>query len=90
MFSGLLNENLHVWLDLDNLLSPSTSLGRSAGFLGSTARLTTGETQNFITMLWATLKVVMVPVSPKNWSTAMRPQMIAAGTSSIASTRPET
>merc|ERR1719470_26489 len=75
--------------DLDSLFNPSTSLGRSAGFLGSTATLTTGETENFMTfMLCASLKVVMVPVLTKNWSTPTRPQMFPAGTSSMASTLP--
>ena len=39
-------------------------------------------------MLWASLKVVKVPVFTKNWSTPTRPQMFPAGTSSMASTRP--
>lgn len=56
---------------------PSTSLGKSAGFLGSTATRTTGDTLNFITlMLWASLKVEMVPVLTKNWSTPTNPQML--------------
>ena len=37
--------------DLDNFLSPSTNLGRSAGFLGLTATLTTGETEYFIDLI---------------------------------------
>merc|ERR1712168_1413785 len=37
--------------DLANLFRPSTSLGKSAGFLGSTATLTTGETENFMTFM---------------------------------------
>lgn len=46
---------------------PSTNLGKSAGFFGSTATRTTGETENFITfMLCASLNVVMVPVFTKN------------------------
>merc|ERR1719447_262423 len=53
--------------DLDRRLRPSTSLGRSAGFLGSTATLTTGDTENFICfMLCASLRVVMVPVLTRN------------------------
>merc|ERR1711884_831773 len=36
-------------------------------------------------MLWASLKVVMVPVLTKNWSTPTRPQMLPQGTSSMAS-----
>merc|ERR1719299_146833 len=72
--------------DLDSLFKPSTSLGKSEGFLGSTATRTTGETENFMTfMLWASLKVVMVPVLTKNWSTPTRPQMLPQGTSSMAS-----
>ena len=35
--------------DLASLLSPSTSFGRSDGFLASTATRTTGDTLNFIT-----------------------------------------
>jgi hypothetical protein len=49
---------------------PSTSFGKSAGFLASTATRTTGETENFMTFrLWASLKVEMVPVLTRNWST---------------------
>merc|ERR1719187_3144504 len=48
--------------DLARRLRPSTSLGRSDGFLGSTAIRTTGDTENFMTfMLCASLAVV-----PKN------------------------
>merc|ERR1719431_2529500 len=39
-------------------------------------------------MLWASFMVVMVPVLTRNWSTPTRPQMLPAGTSSMASTRP--
>lgn len=40
--------------DLARRFRPSTSLGKSAGFLASTATRTTGLTLNFITlMLWA-------------------------------------
>ena len=35
--------------DLASRFSPSTSLGRSDGFLASTATRTTGDTLNFIT-----------------------------------------
>ncbi|KYM76579.1 hypothetical protein ALC53_13022, partial [Atta colombica] len=46
---------------------PSTNFGKSAGFFGSTATRTTGDTENFITfMLCASLNVVMVPVLTKN------------------------
>merc|ERR1719505_290029 len=49
--------------DLASRLRPSTSLGRSAGFLGSTATRTTGDTLNFMTfMLCASFKVEMAPV----------------------------
>ncbi len=73
--------------DLARRLSPSTSLGRSAGFLASTATRTTGLTLNFITrMLWACSKVVMVPVFTKNWSTPTRPTILPHGTSSMGST----
>ena len=42
----------HTWTigsDLASRLSPSTSFGRSDGFLASTATRTTGLTLNFIT-----------------------------------------
>merc|ERR1712226_1090715 len=39
-------------------------------------------------MLCASFKVEMVPVLTRNWSTPTRPQMLPAGTSSMASTRP--
>lgn len=56
---------------------PSTNFGRSAGFFGSTATRTTGDTENFMTfMLCASLNVVMVPVLTKNWSTPTRPQIL--------------
>lgn len=46
---------------------PSTNLGKSAGFFGSTATRTTGDTENFMTfMLCASLYVVIVPVFTKN------------------------
>merc|ERR1711865_829629 len=49
--------------DLDRRLRPSTSLGRSAGFLGRTDTSTTGDTLYFMTlMLWAISWVEMVPV----------------------------
>merc|ERR1711981_342833 len=72
--------------DLARRFNPSTSLGKSCAFFGSTATLTTGETENFITFrLCASLNVVMVPVLTKNWSTPTSPQMLPHGTSSIAS-----
>merc|ERR1719150_1275506 len=53
--------------DLARRFRPSTSLGSSDGFLGSTATHTTGDTENFMTfMLCASLKVVMVPVLTRN------------------------
>ena len=51
--------------DLASLLRPSTNLGSSWGFLGSTATRTTGDTENFICfMLCASLQdsLVIVPV----------------------------
>merc|ERR1711935_68317 len=72
--------------DLDRRLRPSTSLGRSAGFLQRTATRTTGETENFIClMLWAWSQVEMQPVLTKYWSTPTRPTKLPAGTSSMAS-----
>merc|ERR1712066_217312 len=72
--------------DLEGRFSPSTSLGRSEAFFGSTATLTTGDTENFMTfMLCASLNVVMVPVLTRNWSTPTSPQMLPQGTSSMAS-----
>eukprot|EP01139_Manchomonas_bermudensis_P019047 Amastigsp_a676327_4345.p3 type:complete len:327 gc:universal Amastigsp_a676327_4345:366-1346(+) len=73
--------------DLERRLSPSTSLGRSEGFLGSTATRTTGDTENFMTLkLCATSEVVMVPVLRRNWSTPTRPTVLPQGTFSICST----
>ncbi|KAG0200155.1 hypothetical protein BGX33_011174 [Mortierella sp. NVP41] len=47
--------------DLERRLRPSTSLGRSAAFLHSTATWTTGETENLMTFkLWAVSEVVMI------------------------------
>ena len=49
--------------DLERRLRPSTSLGRSCEFLHSTATRTTGETENFMTlMLCASSWSEMVPV----------------------------
>lgn len=52
--------------DLDNFFNPSTNFGKSAGFFGVTATLTTGETEYFIVLIvWAYSEVVMVPVLSK-------------------------
>lgn len=43
------NRTCTIGSDLARRFRPSTSFGNSAGFFGSTATLTTGETLNFIT-----------------------------------------
>merc|ERR1719341_1182053 len=66
--------------DLARRLRPSTSLGRSAGFLGSTATLTTGDTENFICfMLCASLRVEMVPVLTRNKVRSHDPGLLSSG-----------
>ena len=62
---GLVFMHCTMGSDLARCLRPSTNLGRSAGFLGSTVTLTTGDTENYICfMLCASLRVEneMVPV----------------------------
>merc|ERR1712127_657929 len=84
------DSSMEIWTigsDLERRSRPSTSFGRSDGFLHSTATRTTGDTENFITlMLWEPSHEVMVPVLTRNWSTPTRPQMLPAGQDSMAST----
>ena len=48
--------------DLARRFIPSTSLGKSAEFVGSTATRTTGDTENFIVLIqWAVCEVVIIP-----------------------------
>ena len=60
---GLVFMHCTMGSDLARCLRPSTNLGRSAGFLVSTATLMRGDTENYICfMLCASLRVEMVPV----------------------------
>ncbi len=73
--------------DFERRLRPSTSLGRSAAFLTSTATWTTGGTEDFMAfMLCAVSEVVRVPLLSRNWSMPTRPMMLPAGQSSMGST----
>lgn len=58
--------SVYVWTkgsDYANLLRPSTNFGRSAGFFGLTATLTTGDTLYFIFLIgWASGWSLIVPV----------------------------
>merc|ERR1719163_2219062 len=57
--------------DLERRLRPSTSLGRSLGFLGPTATRTTGETEYFIVTIGcdsAASASAMVPALTMYWS----------------------
>jgi len=45
------NEQITNGSDLESFFKPSTSFGKSAGFLGLTATLTTGETEYFIDLI---------------------------------------
>merc|ERR1719327_406751 len=74
--------------DLERRLRPSTSLGRSFGFLGETATRTTGDTEYFmVTIGWhsAASPSAMVPALTMYWSTPTRPQVLPAVTDSTAS-----
>merc|ERR1719408_1015869 len=74
--------------DLERRLRPSTSLGRSLGFLGVTATRTTGETEYFmVTMGWASVASASatVPALRMYWSTPTKPQVLPAVTASTAS-----
>merc|ERR1719445_2020969 len=73
--------------DLARRFKPSTNLGKSAAFLGSTATETTAATLNF--MVWKGCIVallVRVPDLSKNWSMPTSPHTLPAGQSLICST----
>ena len=68
--------------DLDRRLRPSTSLGRSAEFLHSTATRTTGDTENFMDlMVCASSWSEMVPFLTRYWSTPTSAHVLPAGMS---------
>merc|ERR1719327_740432 len=74
--------------DLERRLRPSTSLGRSFGFLGCTATRTTGETEYFMVTIGCDSVAsasAMVPAFRMYWSTPTRPQVLPAVTDSTAS-----
>jgi hypothetical protein len=58
------------------------SFGKSVGFITSTATLTTGETEYFMTLiLWADSDVDIVPCFDRYLSTPRRPTVFPHGTS---------
>merc|ERR1719316_2426605 len=62
--------------DLESRFRPSTSLGRSLGFLGCTATRTTGETEYFMVMMGCDSVAsasAMVPALTMYWSMPTRP-----------------
>merc|ERR1719311_962061 len=72
--------------DLDRRLRPSTSLGRSLGFLGCTATRTTGETEYFIVTIGCdSVASAMVPALMMYWSMPTRAHVLPAVTASTAS-----
>merc|ERR1719197_1341617 len=74
--------------DLDSRLRPSTSLGRSLGFLGLTATRTTGETEYFMVMIGCDSVAsasATVPALRMYWSTPTRAHVLPAVTDSTAS-----
>merc|ERR1719217_384877 len=74
--------------DLDRRLRPSTSLGRSLGFLGCTATRTTGDTEYFIVTIGCDSVAsasATVPALTMYWSTPTSAQVLPAVTASTAS-----
>merc|ERR1719160_264232 len=74
--------------DLERRLRPSTSLGRSLGFLGETATRTTGDTEYFIVTMGCDSLAsasAMVPALTMYWSMPTRAQVLPAVTASTAS-----
>merc|ERR1719352_784730 len=74
--------------DLERRLRPSTSLGRSLGFLGCTATRTTGDTEYFIVTIGcdsAASASQMVPALRMYWSTPTSAQVLPQVTDSTAS-----
>merc|ERR1719502_1541584 len=70
--------------DLESRLRPSTSLGRSLGFLGVTATRTTGDTEYFIVTIGCDSDAT-VPALRMYWSTPTRAHVLPAVTDSTAS-----
>merc|ERR1719197_1903564 len=74
--------------DLERRLRPSTSLGRSLGFLGCTATRTTGDTEYFMVTIGcdsAASASARVPDLTMYWSTPTSAQVLPAGQLSTAS-----
>mmetsp|Transcript_4935 Transcript_4935/g.15937 ORF Transcript_4935/g.15937 Transcript_4935/m.15937 type:complete len:272 (-) Transcript_4935:1259-2074(-) len=72
--------------DFPRRLRPSTSLGRSEGFLGSTATRTTADTENFmLTSGWVSGESARVPDLARYWSIPTRATVLPDGTSSMGS-----
>merc|ERR1719409_1984112 len=74
--------------DLDRRLRPSTSLGRSLGFLGVTATRTTGETEYFMVMIGCDSVAsasAMVPCLTRYWSMPTSAHVLPEVTASTAS-----
>merc|ERR1719424_489468 len=74
--------------DLERRFRPSTSLGRSLGFLGWTATRTTGDTEYFIVMIGCDSVAsasAMVPALRIYWSTPTSAHVLPAVTDSTAS-----
>merc|ERR1719160_1736008 len=71
--------------DLERRLRPSTSFGRSLGFLGETATRTTGDTEYFIVTIGCDSVAsasAIVPALTMYWSTPTRPHVLPAVTDS--------
>merc|ERR1719310_1373273 len=74
--------------DLERRLRPSTSLGRSFGFLGCTATRTTGETEYFMVTIGCESMLsasAMVPALIRYWSMPTSAHVLPAETASTAS-----
>merc|ERR1719217_1583870 len=74
--------------DLERRFSPSTSFGKSLGFLGCTATRTTGDTEYFMVTIGcdsAASASAMVPALRMYWSTPTSAQVLPAVTASTAS-----
>merc|ERR1719313_1462010 len=72
--------------DLERRLRPSTSLGRSFGFLGETATRTTGDTEYFmVTIGCDSVASAMAPALTMYWSMPTSAQVLPAVTASTAS-----
>merc|ERR1719163_1294251 len=74
--------------DLDKRLRPSTSLGRSLGFLGCTATRTTGDTEYFMVMIGCDSDAsasARVPALRMYWSMPTSAHVLPALTASTAS-----